>query len=177
MKRKSRAVVSDSTLLIYLAKIGRLNLIKEVFGKVYIPDAVFDETVTAGKRLKMTDASIIERVIGEWIIKESVKPEVNMEYRFLDDNVRLGRGEKEALKLCKQLNAEYFIADDREARRISKILNIKSIGTCGLIIQAWRKGSITRREVLQILDELAKAGFRIGPRVYLRILKELGISP
>ena len=170
-------VVSDSTPLIYLAKIGRLNLLRGVFEKIYIPEAVFNEAVTQGKELNMSDAFIIEKAVGIWIIKEQVEPKVDAEFRFLDTNTKLGSGEKEALKLCKQLNAVYFIADDREARRVSRILNIKPIGTCGILVQTFRQASITEGEALQILDDLVKVGFRISSAVYRRILDELGISP
>lgn len=43
-------VVSDTTPLIGLASIGRLELLRELFKEVYIPQAVFDETVTHGRR-------------------------------------------------------------------------------------------------------------------------------
>lgn len=152
-------------------------MVKDVFEKVFIPEAVFNEAVVQGKALNISDASIIERVVGIWIVKEQVKPEVDAEYRFLNTNTRLGFGEKEALKLCKQLNAECFIVDDKEARRVSRVLSIKPIGTCGIIIQACRQGSITSRKALQIMDELVKAGFRIGPTVYRRAFDELGLSP
>ena len=171
------AVVSDSTPLIYLAKIGRLNLLRDVSEKIYIPEAVFNEAVTQGRALNTSDAFIIEKAVGTWIIKEQVEPEVDAEFRFLDTNTRLGSGEKEALKLCKQLNAAHFIADDREARRVSRILNIKPIGTFGTLVQAFRQDLITKREALQILDDLVKVGFRISSAVYRRILDELGISP
>jgi predicted nucleic acid-binding protein len=170
-------VVSDSTPLIYLAKIGRLNLLRGVFEKIYVPEAVFNEAVTQGKELNMSDAFIIEKAVGIWIIKELVDPKVDAEFRFLDTNTKLGSGEKEALKLCKQLNAVYFIADDREARSVSRILNIKPIGTCGILIQTFRQASITEGDALQILDDLVKVGFRISSAVYRRILDELGISP
>ncbi|MBI5823247.1 MAG: DNA-binding protein [Chloroflexi bacterium] len=42
-------VVSDTTPLIGLASIGRLELLQKLFGEVYIPQAVFDETVTFGR--------------------------------------------------------------------------------------------------------------------------------
>ncbi len=177
MTSPSKAAVSDSTPLIYLAKIGRLDIIREVFPEIHIPEAVYDEAVTQGKALNIPDASIIEKAVGTWIIKERVEPEVEAEYSFLDTNTRLGLGEKEALKLCKQLDAAYFIADDREARRVSRILNIKPIGTCGTIVQAFRQDSITKREALQIIDDLVKAGLRISSTVYRRILDELGMSP
>jgi len=171
------AVVSDSIPLIYLAKIGRLNLLRDVFEKIQIPDAVFNEAVTQGMVLNMSDAFIIEKAVGTWIIREQLEPEVDAEFRFLDTNLNLGSGEKEALKLRKQLNAVYFIADDREARRVSRILNIKPIGTCGILVQAFRRALITEEEALQILNDLVKAGFRIGSAVFSRILDELGITP
>ena len=171
------AVVSDSTPLINLTKIGRVNLPRDVFEKIYIPDAVFNEAVSQGSVLNTSDAFIIEKAVGTWIIREQVEPGVDAEFRFLDTNLNLGSGEKEALKLCKQLNAVYFIADDREARRVSRILNIKPIGTCGILVQAFRRALITEGEALQILDDLVKAGFRIGSAVFSRILDELGITP
>ena len=169
--------VSDSTPLIFLAKIGKPGLFKEVFGKIFIPKAVFNEAVTQGKALLMSDASIIEEAVGVWIIEELVKPEVDAEFRFLDENPRLGSGEKEALKLCKQLNAEYFIADDREARRVSKILSIRTVGTCGIVVQACRRSLITNVEALQLLDDLVKIGFRMSPTVYRRVMDELDSLP
>ncbi len=165
--------VSDSTPLIYLAKIGRLSLLKGVFKSIYVPEAVFDEAVTQGKALNMIDAFIIEKAVGDWIIRERVEPEVDAEYRFIDTNTRLGTGEKEALKLCKQLGARYFIADDREARRVSRILNIKPVGTLGVLVEAYRQGLIAKAEALQILEALMKTGFRMSVSVYRRVLDEM----
>ena len=42
-------VVSDSTILIGLTKIGKLKLLREVFSKVYIPEEVFEEVTEKGK--------------------------------------------------------------------------------------------------------------------------------
>jgi len=94
-----------------------------------------------------------------------------VEYRFLDANTRLDSGEKEALKLCKQLNAEYFIADDKEARRVSRILSVKPIDACGVILQAYRRGLIAGREALKILDDLVKDRFKIEPTVHRQSIR------
>jgi len=165
-------VVSNSSPLIYLAKIGRLNLIKNVYGKIWIPEAVFHETVTQGKILKITDASIIEKAVGKWILKEKISSETDSKYAFLNENNKIGLGEKQALKLCKQLNAD-IIVDDKEARRVSRILRVKPIGTCGILVQAHRKGLISTNEAEQILDNLIKTNFRIDPTVYRSIIKKL----
>jgi len=171
--RIQQKVASNSSPLIYLAKIGRLNLIKNVYGQIWIPEAVFNEAVTQGKTLKITDASIIEEAVDKWILKERISPETDLKYAFLDENNKIGQGEKQALKLCKQLNADILIVDDKEARRVSRILKIKPIGTCGVLVQAHRKGSISTNEAQQILDDLIKAKFRIDPTVYYSIIKEL----
>lgn len=165
--------VSDSKPLIYLAKIGRLDLLNGVFKRIIVPEAVFNEAVTQGKALNMIDAFIIEKAVGDWIIVERVEPEVEAEYHFIDTNTRLGTGEKEALKLCKQLRALYFIADDREARRVSRILNIKPVGTLGILVKAYRQGLITKAEALQTLEALMKTGFRMSVTVYRRVLDEM----
>jgi len=46
---------------------------------------------------------------------------------LLDENDRIGQGEKQASRLCKQLNADTFIVDDKEARRVARILKIRPI--------------------------------------------------
>ena len=173
MDRIQQKVVSNSSPLIYLTKIGRLNLIKNVYDQIRIPEAVFNETVTQGKILKIIDASIIEEAIGKWILKERVNSETDSKYTFLDENNRIGLGEKQALKLCKQLDADIFIVDDKAARRVSRILKIKPIGTCGILVQAHRKGLISTNEAEQVLDDLIKAKFRVDSTVYRLIVKEL----
>jgi len=166
-------VVSNSSPLIYLAKVGRLNLIKDVYGRVWIPEAVFYEVVTQGKALGIPEASIVEEAVNQWIFKEEIRPEIAYEYGFLDENERIGPGERQALKLCKQLNADLFIADDKEARRVAGILKIKTLGTCGILIQACKQGLVSSEDAEEILNDLIKAGFRIDLILYRRVIKEL----
>jgi len=166
-------VVSNSSSLIYLAKVGRLNLIKDVYGRVLISEAVFYEVVTQGKALGIAEAPIVEEAVNQWIFKEGIRPEIDSEYGFLDKNERIGPGERQALKLCKQLNADLFIVDDKEARRVAKIMKVKTLGTCGILIQDRRQGLVSSEEAEEILNDLVKTGFRIDPILYHRIIKEL----
>jgi hypothetical protein len=166
-------VVSNSSPLIYLAKISKLDLIRDIYSRVWISEAVFNETVTKGKALKITDASIIEEAAGKWILIKTIDSETSQKYAFLDENDKIGLGEKQALKLCKQINADTLIADDKEARRTARLLRIKSIGSCGILIQAHKKGLISTSEAQQALNDLIKAEFRIDPTVYQTIINKL----
>lgn len=42
-------LVLDSSALITLARIGRLDLLRQVAGTVHIPEAVYEEVVQAGQ--------------------------------------------------------------------------------------------------------------------------------
>ena len=62
-------VVCDSTVLIGLAKIGKLDLLKQIYEEVYIPEAVYTEVVTRGKG----KPGVREIANALWIKKEPVK--------------------------------------------------------------------------------------------------------
>ncbi|KPA17830.1 hypothetical protein MHK_001951, partial [Candidatus Magnetomorum sp. HK-1] len=61
-----RIVVSDTTAITHLAKINSLNILQSVYGKILIPEAVFNELCQAkvpqaGER-KVRNASWIQVV-------------------------------------------------------------------------------------------------------------------
>jgi len=47
--RKNKIVVADSSPLIHLSQIGRLNLLREFFDELLIPPAVYREVVLEGQ--------------------------------------------------------------------------------------------------------------------------------
>ncbi len=84
--------VSNSTPLIHLAKIGKLELLRDFFGTVLIPQAVFDECVTEGRGYE--DAMLLSQT--RWL---TVKPASGVNLVKLL-NVDLDRGEAEAIVLA-----------------------------------------------------------------------------
>ena len=58
-------IVSNATPLIYLAKTDKLNLLRGFAKQVVIPEAVFREVVTEGKRLGEKDAYRVEKCINQ----------------------------------------------------------------------------------------------------------------
>lgn len=96
-------VVSDTTPLISLLKINRIDLLEKLFGDVLIPQAVFDE-LTADERFQL-EANRIRQT--KFII---VKPVNNPESAsILKRATGLDQGESEAIVLTDELKAELLL--------------------------------------------------------------------
>ena len=85
-------IVSNSTPLIHLAKIGQLELLHDFFGNILIPQAVFDECVIEG--YEHEDAILIAQ--AKWLFIEYVTNH-NL-VKLL--NADLDKGESEAITLA-----------------------------------------------------------------------------
>ncbi|PXF61635.1 MAG: hypothetical protein C4B59_03560 [Candidatus Methanogaster sp.] len=64
--------VSDSTPLIHFGTIKRLDLLRSMYGRIFIKEAVHREVVTEGIALGKMDAFLVEKAIDDWI--EVVNP-------------------------------------------------------------------------------------------------------
>jgi predicted nucleic acid-binding protein len=62
-------LVASSTCIIYFAKVGRLDLLKAVYGKVLVPGGVYNEAVKRGKEREFIDAGLIEKAIEKGLIE------------------------------------------------------------------------------------------------------------
>ncbi len=89
-------IVSNSTVLIYLAKIGKLNLLKRLFKKILIPAEVFNEVVIRGKEQQHFDALIVEKAVEDgWIEVKDITAYEELEGFGIDP------GEAQAISLAK----------------------------------------------------------------------------
>src|SRR3989344_6506151 len=94
--------VSDSTALMHLAKIERLDLLKSLFKKIYIPLEVYDEIFIRGKERYEKETILIEKNIKENFIEKKDASSV------LDIN-SLHIGEVKAISLCKDLGIKNLL--------------------------------------------------------------------
>ncbi len=158
----SNLVVSNSSILIHLSRIGKLWLLKEIFGKVVIPKAVYKEC-TIGDKIGSEE---IKR--SGWIEVQEIKNQnfKNLLQIFLDE------GESEAIVLAFEVNADLILLDEAEARRIAKNLGLKVTGTIGILLKAKKLGLITNlRKEIELLRE---TGFWISETLIHKILQEAG---
>jgi uncharacterized protein len=153
-------VVSDTTPLSELAKVGKLDILRDTYGKILIPQEVYDE-ITTGSHPAI---ELIEAV--DWIEVRAI--EDREAFTRLQQTTRLGRGECAAMILAEALNADQLLIDDLAARRVALSRGLPVIGTIGTLLLAKQRGLIDSVKVL--LDDLINAGKWISPQLYEEVL-------
>ncbi len=154
-----RKIISNTTPIISLLKVDKLNLLKELYTKIIIPKAVCLEIEKGKEKPYYHDLTQIE-----WIeIKEIANPD-SKDY-FFD----LGDGEAEVLILAKELNADLIIMDEIMGRRYSKQLGFNLTGTIGILLKAKEIGLIN--SVHDLLTELTKKGTWLNPKLIKKTIE------
>lgn len=157
-------VVSDTTPIISLLKINRLDLLEKLFGEVLIPKSVYEE-LTTDKRFE-EEAKTVKNT--PYIISVSVSnPEA---VRILRMATGLDQGESEAIVLTDELKADLLLMDEAKGRMISGQMGLTIMGTIGLLIGAYEDKIITSEEIRMCIDNLQRAGRHIGERHYQMLL-------
>jgi predicted nucleic acid-binding protein len=149
-----------------MAAIGRLDLIHALFDSVLIPQAVETE-VNAAKNFAAAKAQGRKTIRETWI---SVVPVVEIPYlRWLHD--RLGAGEAEAITLAIDRGLEILL-DDLPARKAATRLNVRPIGTLGILAGAKNRGVID--EVRPFVQALQIAGIFYSGDLLDRFFQTMG---
>lgn len=149
-----RAIVSDATALIVLAKLSRTELLKSLFTSVIIPEHVKDE-ITQKNDYDCSvwdDQFFIVSHVTNTSLLESLK-------LFLDE------GESEAISLAKELSLPLLI-DEKKGRKIAQTMHIEVIGLIGIIVALHRRKIISSQEAIAIINEAQKIGFRLSEKLY-----------
>lgn len=152
-------VISDTTPILSLLKINKLYLLKELYGQIIVPYAVFRE-IENGKQkpcyqnLKHT----------EWIKFEYLKNPTSLDL-FID----LDAGEAEVLILAKEINADLVILDEILGRRYAKQLGLNMTGTIGILLKSKEIGLI--KSISGLLTELSEKGTWFNQKLIKMVLK------
>ena len=157
-------VVSDTSPLMNLAVVGRLDVLQQLYGHILVPDSVRDEIVVKGKaKPGVTDIGTLE-----WI-----------EIRHVDDRTRvnmlrleLDMGEAEAIALALEVQADLVLLDERKGRFIAKRLGLKYFGLLGVLVEAKQRRLLPA--VKPVVDDLIRgAGFWIDGELYEQVLRSV----
>lgn len=134
-------IIADTTPLNYLVLIDEIELLKELFGSIIIPHAVFDE-LTRDRT---------PQPVKDWIDSQPQWIEVKRASRELDDVAKsLGSGEREAIALALDLEADAILLDDKRAKSEARLRNIRVITLLNILEAA------AGRDLLDLPDAIER---------------------
>ena len=155
-------VVCNSSPLIHLSKAGRLNLLREFFQEILVPEEVLVESVE--NSCGAEDAKEIEK--ADWIHPIAIE---NMDLKMAL-KLTLDEGEAAAIVLALEQKADLVLMDDYDGRAMAKEYNLKVIGTIGILLKAKLEGKTI--SLRNDLDLLRKNGFWLSEELYLKFITE-----
>jgi len=152
-------VISNTTPIISLASINRLDLLEKMFSKIVIPEAVYNE-IKAKQHYgysEIDNAFIEVQKITGYLYKDFLLKE-------------LDAGEAETIILAKEMNADFVIIDESLGYKIANNVGLTAIRTLSVLLKAKEKGYIFQLKPL--LDQMINNGRWYSNNVYQAILMQ-----
>lgn len=153
-------VISNTSPLRYLILIDQFELLPQLFDRVLVPQAVCDEL----------GASVAPTIVRNWISSPpdwleiqsvSTPPDVPLQ--------RLGAGEREAILLAEELEADLILLDDMQARRLAVERGLIVTGLLGLLQQSATLGLI---DLTVAIERLRETNFWISSSLLQSLLEQ-----
>ena len=154
-----RKVIVNATPLIILCHIDQLVLLKKLYTKIIIPQAVYQEVCAK----RDSACQQINDNLG-WIqVCDISDPSERKMYQ-----AKLHAGEVEVMILAHEMNADLLIIDDKAAKKTAKYLGFTVTGTLGVLLKAKKTGLI--QEVCPLLQAIRESGFYLSRTVSNMVL-------
>jgi uncharacterized protein len=155
--------IVDAGPLLFLARLNRLELLRICADILYIPNAVLEEI----DKKQDEATSSIKGFLNSWLFECTI---TNQDYINL--LFGLGAGEREVMVQAYELQANWVVLDDQDARRAARRLGFKPIGTIGLLLVGKKQGIVN--SVKSDLDQLVEYGFWVSDGLRKEALREAG---
>ncbi len=137
-------VVADTSVLCYLVLIEQIELLPRLFGQIVIPQAVYEELRAEGAPAQLQEWM---RRLPTWLEIYSVTAigDITLE--------SLHSGEREAILLAEELEADLIILDEKAARQIARERGLNLTGLLGILETAATRQLIDLPAVLERLQQ------------------------
>lgn len=160
-------VVSNSSPLVALARIHRLDLLANLYQRILIPAEVHQEVTVAGRGLPGAEEVLRAGLIA---VATSNTP--------LDSTLEqacqtLGAGERGAILLARSLKADLILLDEGKARRIARDAGLPVLGCLGVLEAGVRKGFLP--DLRHAYIDLLRQGIRFDIRLLQESLARFGL--
>lgn len=146
-------IISDTSCLILLDKIGELHLLQKLFKTIYITQVVAGEF---GSNLP------------DWIFIKNPQDQTNQ--RVLETTV--DKGEASAIALALEQQDCLLIIDELKGRRLARQLGLTITGTLGVLAEAKRSGHIALLK--PVLNKVKQTDFRLSEQLEAAVLRLAG---
>ena len=159
-----QVIVADSSPLIGLARIGRLDLLRRSASRIILPPAVWDEVTSQSYQAPGSEAI----KAASWL--EIVTPQNSAAIASL--KMLVDRGEAEAIALAQSTESCLLLVDDSRARRVAQQLEVRVLGTIGLLRRSLKAGWIPK--LRPELEALQSNGIYIRQKLFDMVLADVG---
>jgi predicted nucleic acid-binding protein len=147
-------IIADTSCLILLSKIRRLDLLCTLFDTITVTTEVADE---------------FSEPLPTWIIVKDVIDKKRQQILFLE----LDKGESSAIALALENETSLLLIDERKGRGIAQKLGLNITGTLGVLLKAKQKNLIDSLEME--IKNLKLAGFWISDAIVIPLIKQYDI--
>ncbi|MEM9008801.1 MAG: DUF3368 domain-containing protein [Cyanobacteria bacterium P01_F01_bin.86] len=155
-------IVSNTSPINYLVLIGQIDVLRDLFGQITIPQAVYDE---------LSDIAAPESVRSwiinspDWLNIESVNVSSDKELDLLDP------GERAAIFLAQAMNADLVLLDDMKARHAATNKGLRITGILGILDQA---ATLNLIDLPNAVATLQATSFWASDSLFRRLLEKHG---
>ncbi len=144
-------VITDTSCLIILEKIGMLDLLHQLFSTVLTTPEIAGE---------------FGGIMPEWIVVTPVKNELFK--KELSGIVDIG--EASAIALAHEVTYNYLVTDDKEARNLAIKLGLPIIGSLGVLIRVKQAELIV--SIKPFIELMKTTNFRVSEDLYQIALRK-----
>jgi uncharacterized protein len=156
-------VVADTSPLIYLSRVGHLQVLAALFGQVVVPRTVWNEAVE--RRPSAPGIDELRQPAWVRVVQDPVP----------GSDLGLDPGETAAILTAESLGADLLLIDERVGRKVAHERGLAVRGTLGVLVQARQSKVLPALE--PVLDALVAQGFRIAPALIREALAHVGEGP
>lgn len=156
-------IISDSSPLIYFARAGKLDVLREIYGEILTSERVIEEVMVEEKPGL---SQFKEAVSGGWLKAERVK----VDFDHAAEGVE--RTDAELICLAKSRGLT-LLSNDRALVNCGRGHGVKTRWLTESLLDAIEKHVLAPQEAEDTLMELIDSGMRVRSEVLARVLRSI----
>lgn len=156
-------VVVDSSALIPLARVGRLELISTIFDDVQTTEVVEAEVLVAGKR----GTAALERFLADVTVRPAPA-----ESETVATMEGIAVGDASVVLLAAETD-EPLLANDGALVTVARSHDVDPWWVTTLLLHCANDGILDAEEANDVLYDLVSAGMNLSPQVYATVRKRI----